>query len=385
MKKFEEIIKVFSEIHISQKEKCFMDICQYPGSRYEEICSRILAFYFNPNEEHKLRDLWFRALNNCVNKTTVTEYSKPQNIKIELEERTDWAKNYENQNKRIDILIETANTVYCIENKIGAQLYNNLEVYSEHLKNKYPTRNHIKIVLTAHNLNAEEKIKVEKCDFKVISYKTLFEEVNLLLGDYYTNNNVKHLIFMTDFMQTLNNKMNFMENPELSKFFFKNQKYVRELIKGYNEWQNINIQCQTDAITDLLNKVKEQTKDNNWWIYDGWDLGIFFNDRTDKKIGIESSYSCDDENDSTPLARFKIYITTWGGKQQSLKSWNYYENKIMQNDNFKNCFLDKCNSDNERVYLHAATINGDNRDEIITKLYECYTFLKDLADKVAKQ
>lgn len=381
--KFKDILKDFSKIHIPKKEKCFMDICQYPGSRYEEICSRILVFYFNPNEEHCFRDLWFRALNKCVKQEVVGEYSKPNDIKLFLEERTSQVEGYEN--KRIDILIETGNTIYCIENKIGAQLYNNLEVYSEHIKNKYPNKKHLKIVLTAHNLNVAEKRMVRDYGFEEISYKTLFEEVNLLLGDYVANGDVRHLTFMVDFMKTLNNKMNFMENTELSDFFFSNQSSIDKLLSHYNDWKNHNLQCQIDSIAYLCDIIKESTKDNNWWVYQGWDLGICFNDGTDKKIGIESSYAYDEYGDKSPLAHFRIYITTWGGKQQSLISWNYYKDSIMGNKEFRECFLDECSGDNERVYLHVANIEGCKTEDIICKLSKCYNFLKELANNVAIQ
>ena len=75
---FKTLLEDFSKVHIPKIEKTFMGICQYPRSRFEEICSRILAFYFNPNEEHGFRDLWFRALNQCIKKDG--EYCKPKNI-----------------------------------------------------------------------------------------------------------------------------------------------------------------------------------------------------------------------------------------------------------------------------------------------------------------
>ena len=127
-KEYKKLLEDFSKIHIPKREKTFMGICQYPASRFEEICSRVLAFYFNPNEEHGFRDLWFRALNQCIKQEG--EYCKPKSIRLILEEPTKCAESYEN--KRIDIIIEADNTVYAIENKIGAQLYNDLNVYSNH-------------------------------------------------------------------------------------------------------------------------------------------------------------------------------------------------------------------------------------------------------------
>ena len=125
---YKSLLADFLKIHIPKSEKTYMGICQYPGSRFEEICSRVLAYFFNPKEEHGLRDLWFRALNLCIKQEG--ECCPPRNIL--LEERT---YNVEgNENKRIDIIIETYSTVYVIENKIGASLYNNLDVYSKHVK-----------------------------------------------------------------------------------------------------------------------------------------------------------------------------------------------------------------------------------------------------------
>ena len=369
---FKTLLSDFSSIYIPREEKTFMDICQYPRSRFEEICSRILAFYLNPNEEHSFRDLWFRALNKCIKQKG--EYSKPTDINLILEKQTSLVEGCEK--KRIDIFIETGNTVYVIENKIGAPLYNNLDVYSEHIKKEYQGKNQINIVLTAHNLCVTEKEKIKNSGFSEISYQELFEQVNTLLGDYITNANVKHLTFMVDFMKTINNKMKFMENKELSKFLSRNRKDIDTLIEHYNKWRYDILLCQQNAIGDLFSKIKKETEDDNWWIYQGWDLGICFNDGTNKKIGIESSFK-EDEN-GNPLAKLCIYITTWGNHQQSIESWSLYENAIMNNEEFKNCFLDKGNNDG-RVYLHVAQIDGENTDKIIDKLDKCYKLIKELS------
>lgn len=139
IKDYQKLLEDFSKVHIPKEEKTFMGICQYPGSRFEEICSRILAFYFKPREEHGFRDLWFRALNQCVEQEG--EYCKSEDIKIILEEHTYCVE--ECYNKKIDIIIEADNTVYVIENKIGAPLYNDLSVYSKHIE-----KNTRRIILT---------------------------------------------------------------------------------------------------------------------------------------------------------------------------------------------------------------------------------------------
>ena len=88
---------------------------------------------------------------------------------IELSEKVE--QELQEQYKKIDIIIEADNTVYAIENKIGAQLYNDLSVYSKHLEKKYAKNNpnKIKIVLTAHSLSPDDKQKASKCGFEEIS------------------------------------------------------------------------------------------------------------------------------------------------------------------------------------------------------------------------
>ena len=54
---YNDLLYEASEIYkrIPRKEKTFMDISGYP--HYENVCSNILAFYFNPLEEHNLNNL----------------------------------------------------------------------------------------------------------------------------------------------------------------------------------------------------------------------------------------------------------------------------------------------------------------------------------------
>ncbi|KGN92485.1 hypothetical protein HR15_02355 [Porphyromonas gulae] len=61
-KTFEEILELFAQLPKEDREPTFIEICRYPYNRQEEICSRILRFFLDPNAEHKLYDLWLSAL-----------------------------------------------------------------------------------------------------------------------------------------------------------------------------------------------------------------------------------------------------------------------------------------------------------------------------------
>lgn len=49
---------------IPKKEKTFMEVSGYP--HYENVCSNILSFYFNPNEEHRLNDIVLKSLLSTI-------------------------------------------------------------------------------------------------------------------------------------------------------------------------------------------------------------------------------------------------------------------------------------------------------------------------------
>ena len=375
---FKKLLADFSKIHIPEEEKTFMGICQYPGSRFEEICSRILAFYFNPNEKHGFRHLWFYALNLCVENVEGCNIS--HDIKIRLEEYTDYS---EEKNKRIDIIIETDDTVYAIENKIGASLYNNLAIYAQHIDNRddYKGKKKVKIVLTAHTLGPDEKQKAKDNGFTEVSYKTLFEKVNTLSGDYIASCNLNQVAFMFDFMKTLNNKMNFMENKERAEFFSRNKESVEKMIDQYQKWRQEVLKQQSDEITVLCQKINDEIdkekkeKKAKWWTYQGWDLLVIFNEGTDKKIGIESWYV---EEGQDALAKFCIYITTWNvpgatGKQ----CWSHYNDAITKKYDGSNIEI----KDNNRVYLLIKEFKKEEFSDIIKTLNDCYDFLNELAEK----
>ena len=381
IKTYTSLLAEFQNVPIKKRNKTFMGVCQYPFSRFEEICSRVLAYYFNPEEDHGFRDLWLRAFVQSLNDPT-NEYRTSLMPKIRLEEQTYSA---DVNNKRIDIIIETVDSVYAIENKIGASLYNNLDVYSEHIENtpEYKEKRKVKVVLTAHTLSPDEKQKANETKFKEVSYKTLFENVQAILGDYVTSGNNNQLSFMLDFMNTLNNKMNFMENKERAEFFAKYQKDVEKLTKEFNEWKAELFGKQKERIAQICEKIREKTSVNRWWLWEEWCLGINFNEGTNERIGIVANFETEGAD---ALAKFKIFITTWQGcigRVSPKQCWAPYKDAVMKK--YEGCYLDEGDkNDNHRVYVLIADIDGNDETKILETLEESYDFLKGLVDEREK-
>ncbi len=369
---FKDILKKFSRFPIPEDESTFLDLCHYSGERFEEICSRILEFYFQPNNKHGFRDLWYRSLCQLIS----CEYDEAFEMTTRVEEFTYSA---EEKQKRIDMILETPSRIIAIENKIWAGLYNHLNVYKEHVEKKYNQREKKLIVLTARPLWGHELKKVEDNRFDVVLYKDLFEKVRSLIGEYVSNGNQKYLVFMLDFMKTVENRANIMIQTDLDKFFEQYKDDIEKLINQYNKWRNNIFEQQKCKILELKEKLRSQ--DNRWWDYQGWDLGISFNDNTLYRIGIESNFN---EINNDPLSEFHIRITTW-----KLQCWDPYEEDILKKYPEGEEFGRKKEIKGNRVNYHMPIIDRKTHDsdesyygEILKHLNEYYQFLKGLAEKV---
>ena len=99
-----------------------MEIAGYP--HFENVCSNILAFYLQPNNEHGFGTLFLDVLASLIDEEIVID---GQNVDIRREELT-------KKGNRIDLVIESDNYIFGIENKIYADPYNPFEEYAEHQK-----------------------------------------------------------------------------------------------------------------------------------------------------------------------------------------------------------------------------------------------------------
>ncbi|MBR6840852.1 MAG: PD-(D/E)XK nuclease family protein [Prevotella sp.] len=376
--KYSEILKAFSKIPIEENEPTFLDICHYPGERFEEICSRILEFYFQPKNKHGFRDLWFKALCELLKYECYDAF-----------EMSSWTEEYTSEsndsNKRIDIVLQTPTLVVAIENKIGADLYNPLETYREHIDRKYKDLDKLLVVLTAHILSGEEVKKADQNGFTVIRYDQLFNKVKSMLGMYVAKGDQKYLAFMMDFIKTVENRVNMLKPSDMDKFFTKHREEVESLIEQYNGWKSRIFEQQKYAIADLLSKVQYKSNDT-WWIYQGWDLGIDYLRDTELRIGIESEFK---EAEGNPIGQFCIYITTW-----NLKCWYPYKEAVLERfPKDEEHILDEGEHNTlNRMYYHMPVIKRKNFnddaayfEEIVNRLDEYHKFIKELTTQIGSQ
>lgn len=339
-----------------------MDICQMGGDRFEERCSQILRFYLNPIGQHKLYGLF---LNSLLELLGITEFCyNMQTVKILTEDMTD-------DHKRIDITVIADDFVIAIENKIGAELYNPFESYVNYINAHYKEKERkIFVVLSARKItDCREVEKIKKHGYKYINYQMLFSVIKKNLGTYAADCNQAYLTFLFDFIRTIE-KRYYNSNMEIKRFFFNNRNNIEALIDQYNSFKEDILKTQKENIADLKISVSQKTG-VDWWVWQGWDLGVSFNEGSNR-IGIESSFG--GETFDNQLGDFHIYITVWNKK-------HFYPYEEDLKKLFPDCYIDY-ESVYNRVYLHLPVIKGNDHEEIVAKLSEYYSIMKEITERI---
>lgn len=359
--KFKAILADFDSLPKINTNPTFMDICQLGGDRFEERCSQILRFYLDPKGQHNLKTLLLTSLLEVMHKADL--HFSPSCTKVMTEEMTD-------DRKYIDITVVSDSMVIAIENKIGASLYNPLDSYVKYIERKYSEKEtKLFVVLSVKRItdNAELE-KMREHGYVYINYRTFFTAVKRNLGSFALDADQAYLTFLLDFIRTIENRY-FNRNMELKKFFYDNRKDINRLIWHYENFKNEILQMRKERIAVYKPLVCAETG-AEWWVYQGWDLGISFNN--DKhRIGIESSFK--DGTFDNPLGTFRIYITVWR------KSHFFtYEHELKKA--YPGCHIDYDACDGTRVFLHVAALPPDNTQTIIFTLSNTYNTLKSIAD-----
>ena len=191
------------------------------------------------------------------------------------------------------------------------------------------------------------------------------------IGIYYSKANPKYITYLFDFIETIENmKRNTLINDPQSNFFFDNSSRIDQLIKEYNEYKDRVLNIQKSEIATLKDEIEDMTG-VEWKTWKDWVLFYRFNNNG-LEITVESSFTADKNN---PMKHFGIYISTL-----TTKSWNYWGEDVIRK--YPGLFLDT--TIGNRAFLHMGVIEDNNTPLILSKLQECYTFLKELVESKNK-
>ena len=149
-------------------EPTYLELCEYPWNRREEICSRLFAFFFDSRNPHGFGSLFFDTLLEVYQEkyyehkiSDIVRYRSPKEIRAETEI---WTEN----NKRIDLLVSSDQIIICIENKIDARVNEgSMNEYVEYV-NKQRKKCVPLFILLA--LCEKDDYKQERSEFKLVLY-----------------------------------------------------------------------------------------------------------------------------------------------------------------------------------------------------------------------
>jgi len=249
---FEKLITDFKKIYREKSNKqTIFEISGFPY--WENVASNVLAFYFNPTKEHKLDDLLIRSLLQSFD--TKIAIGNLDNTQVYREFTTI-------NGGRLDILIVNENFIIGIENKINANIYNDLADYSNTIE-KIAQENGIskdkiyKIVLSV-------KLEKPESSFINVTYSIFFKYIKNNITNFIFNSDSKHLSFLFDFIITFE-KPNLMDNNiEIVEFFENNSAEIDKLITNYHELSNSLFQVFRNNIN--INEIQEIKKGSNFKI-----------------------------------------------------------------------------------------------------------------------
>ena len=210
-------------------------------SHYENINSKIYAYFLNQQKEPEIAEKFLAALFELIQQKKADKIISFDDYEVSTE--------YATNKGRIDILIEDKNnqSAIIIENKIYHFLDNPLEEYFEYINGK--PENKVGILLTLHHLSTQELKNIDS-NYINITHKEWIDKI-MALG-LPANLNPKKYIYLNDFFQTINNLTTEINMNDLAKFYFNHTKKINSALLSLQEAQKF-IDNQLEILAQRLN------------------------------------------------------------------------------------------------------------------------------------
>lgn len=210
LNELEVFIKNTTIPKLKKKTLTFQDISGQP--HYENVCSNIYAFFFNPSGEHGMGALFINCLVQLINEHKKEPFSFGLDFKINTESGTQ-------KKGRIDLLLSTPDTAIIIENKIFHYLNNDLDDYWDSINCQTKQG----VVLSLHKIN-----KIPHKDFINITHSELSACIIRNLSTEFLDIPEKYLVYLKDFFQNIQNLTNPMEE-KIIKFYSQHVRQINEI------------------------------------------------------------------------------------------------------------------------------------------------------------
>jgi len=189
--------------------------------------SNFLSWLLDPEESHNLKNEFLKGfVQEGINKNKYTEIT----VDIDLIDSVKIEREY----KDIDLLIESHNVVFCIENKIFSNEHSDqLKKYKKIIQKEFPNKEKVFIYLTPSGKPSQQETEL----YLPISYSVVLEVLKHL--------NIKKIdknaqIYILDYIATLEKdilKNNELKAP-LSKLHLEYGEFIKQILEKRNTSQS---------------------------------------------------------------------------------------------------------------------------------------------------
>lgn len=269
-----DAIARFTEVPVSSAEATRPNIFRIAGfPRRETVSSNVLAYFFDPAEDHGLKDMMLKALLRTIHK----EDMDVSDVNVSTEVTTD-------KNNRIDILLDLPELSIVIENKVDAGLYNDLADY--HCWAKENSGNEA-IVVVLHpfdnfvleNHPSARGLVVEQ-DLFDVHYDELFSNALGMLGEYSLDADSRAVDLLQQFIDNYSpeRKQKKMDNTaaDITQFVSQANGIEQQLVNVHQSFEKYTEAVRSKLQTvhaDLISRWAEESPVNgkNVTLADDWE------------------------------------------------------------------------------------------------------------------
>ena len=353
MNEFEILLNKFGELDFQKsKNQTFLEILSKRDA--ETLWSRLLSFYLNPNNEHGLNDYVLKSFLKVCGLDFDYKREKVETL-VEY--------------KFIDIVIVCDKYIIGIENKVNAELYNDLDDYYEKLiqlsNERGINKNNVRLIVLS-------KYPIQTKKYHNINYSQLISELHSQFHQYYKIANTKYLILLLDFIENIEKSLNMptiIRDSTNLNFFKENYTQINNLVE-----QNAQYHRELEGLLfNIASLINEKIKTELSVKYDGFDITdvVPYYENDDNAWYLSSNVSLKN-NKKLFCLQFDLY------KNRPDKTfWNFYfnstqaekdfiENKNLKIDNFTN--ISNSLDSNEIACFFIKTL--ENSLKLLEKNYD---------------
>lgn len=217
-------------------------------SKNEIRHSNFLAWLLNPQESHKLNDIFLKRFLREV--FSSEKFSDIDQVDVEgldlskVEIYREW--------RNIDVLIKLENVIVCIENKVLSKEHSNqLNRYKQIVDTQFPGYKRTFVYLNPEGIASESEVD----NFEPISYEFIVDSLDRIISVYGESLNDQVKNYINDYITIIKRElMGTDQLTELSKKIYLNHKALLDFI----------FEHKPEEVDELSVVMKEELSKRNW-------------------------------------------------------------------------------------------------------------------------